>query len=106
METLRAVWAIDRDQLLRAGLVGTRPWALWAFDLGEERPRSRHAEAVRLAELGVLAPDELAALEEAANEARMRVGTPREHISGSGSTAVSMDREAVELWDAVRGARR
>jgi hypothetical protein len=55
---------------------------------------------LRLAELGELRPDELAAVRERANEARLRVGTAAERISGGGrdsSGAVSMDARAAEL---------
>jgi hypothetical protein len=55
---------------------------------------------LRLAELGELRPDELAAVRERANEARLRVGTAAERISGGrrdSSGAVSMDARAAEL---------
>jgi len=62
---------------------------------------------VRLAELGELRPDELAALGEGATEARLRVGTPRERISGGNrESGVSVDAAAVALWDAVELASR
>jgi hypothetical protein len=83
------------------GPAGTRPWAWWVFDLGEEMPRGGWAaEAIRLAELGELRDDELAALHERANEARLRIGIPREVLSDGHS----MDRAAVELFEAVRAA--
>jgi hypothetical protein len=72
----------------------------WVFEAGEDKPRGFDAEALRLAELGELRPDELAAVRERANEARLRVGTAAERISGGGrdsSGAVSMDARAAEL---------
>jgi hypothetical protein len=57
---------------------------------------------VRLAELGLLGSGELAALRERANEARLRVGTPAERISGGNrESGVSVDAAAVALWDRV-----
>jgi hypothetical protein len=109
-EVLRTVWELDRDELMRSTPVGARPWAFWVFDVDEERPpASEHgAGTVRLAGLGLLERDELAALEERANEARMRVGTPRERMSGGalGGSGMSVDARAVELWHAVRAASR
>jgi hypothetical protein len=87
------------------GPVASRPWAWWVFDRGEEKPRSQVAEAVRLAELGQLTDDELAVLRERADEARLRVGTARERVSGGSLTspgAISMDQEAIALFEAVR----
>jgi hypothetical protein len=92
---------------------GTRPWGYWRFVLGEEMPRSRwdgesvqdkHAETIRLAELGELRDDEIAAIAEKANEARLRVGTDSERVSGGwvGTPgAVLVDREDIELYEAV-----
>ena len=37
---------------------GSRPWAYWKFEVGEERPEDERA---RLAELGLLRDDELTA---------------------------------------------
>ena len=91
---------------------GSRPWGFWRFELGEEPPRPddltdhRELEAVRLAELGELNSSELAALHEKANEARLRVGTMSERISGGWREhGVSMDQRDVDLWDAVERAR-
>jgi hypothetical protein len=99
-DELRLAW-----ELLDAEVMGdpppcTRPWAFWRFELGEDRPRSRAGEVVRLAELGVLTPEELARLRERANEARLRIGTGRERISGD----ISVDAQAVELWERVSAA--
>jgi hypothetical protein len=92
----------------------SRPWGYWRFVLGEEKPfphwnpeahqmEGKHAETIRLAELGELSDEEVAAIAEKANEARLRVGTDSEHISG-GPYGGSMDSEAVELYEAVKEA--
>jgi hypothetical protein len=59
-EQLRIAWEVERDHL-RGGLAN-RPWAYWKFELGEEPPRDSDLkfpwpEAIRLAELGDLRPD-------------------------------------------------
>ena len=48
----------------------------WPFE-GEDRPREREAETVRLAELGALRDEELAALHESANEAKTSIAADR-----------------------------
>ena len=53
-----------------------------------------------MAELGELRADELAALRERANEAKLRIGTTRERSSDG----VSMDARVVELFETVRTA--
>jgi hypothetical protein len=58
------------------------------------------AEAIRLAELGELRPDELAALHERANEAKTRIGTPSELLSDG----KSLDRRCVGLYERVEDA--
>jgi hypothetical protein len=92
---------------------GTRPWGWWRFEIGEDPPRPdeagvtdhRELEAVRLAELGELTSHELAALDEQANEARLRIGTDSERLSGGGREyGVSMDQRDVDLWEAVERA--
>jgi hypothetical protein len=106
-EDLALAWDLRAADVMRAAPDGTRPWACWEFDIGEPKPSNRHAEAVRLAELRLLAPDELAALAEQANEAQLRVGTPHEQISGGNrETGISMDAQAVELWEAVDAAMK
>jgi hypothetical protein len=83
------------------GPPGTRPWAYSVFDLGEEKPQDgSDAEAIRLAELGELRPDELAALHERANEAKTRIGTPSELLSDG----KSLDRRCVGLYERVEDA--
>jgi hypothetical protein len=78
---------------------GHRPWAYWKFELGENEPDGDDA-AIRLAELGLLRDDEIAAITERANEARMRIGTPAEHHGPN----YWPDRDAVELHEAVQRA--
>jgi hypothetical protein len=72
-------------------------------------PPGGDAQALRLAELGELTDAELAALRERATEARLRIDTGRERVSGGnlGSPgAVSLDRRAVELFERVEEALR
>jgi hypothetical protein len=111
-EDLRIGWECHGDQVLEEhGLVGARPWGWWTFVAGEPAPRPddeirgdhRALEAVRLAELGELTAAELAALREEANEARLRVGTDSERISGGWRKyGISLDQRAVELWEALQ----
>jgi hypothetical protein len=84
--------------------------------MNEERPpktwdseartvEGRGDETLRLAQLGELTADELATLRERANEAKLRVGTDAERISGGGREhGVSLDQQAVELWKTVEAA--
>jgi len=94
LEELELGWRCHGNEVMEdyVGPPGTRPWGWWAFEAGEELPRerwnseagrleNRGAETVRLAELGELTDSELAALRERANEARLRIGTPREVLS-------------------------
>jgi hypothetical protein len=125
LEELEVFWELYGDEILsgRQGRShGRRPWAWWQFEAREPMPRARWIpgegshlgrmegvgdETVRLAELGELTAEELAALREEANEASMRIGTDAEHISrGWRNTpgAVSMDGRAVELWERVGAA--
>jgi hypothetical protein len=83
----------------------------WAFEAREPQPWNLDTgwadETVRLAELGELTAAELAALHEAATEARLRIGTDSEKISGGWRQtpgAVSMDARDVELWERVEAA--
>jgi hypothetical protein len=100
-EQLELGWRVYGEELMadlaaRPGLPGTRPWAYWEFELKEERPARSGQEAIRLAELGLLRDDELAAIAERANEARVRIGTTAEHYGA--------DRRAIELHEAVKKA--
>ena len=107
VDQLEVAWELERERMLREyrGPAGTRPWAFWWFNLGEEMPHDWAAEAVRLAELGELRDDELAALRERANEAMLRIGTTRERVSGGGLPhGVSVDARAVELFEALTAA--
>ena len=78
---------------------GQRPWAYWRFELGEEPPQDDR-QPIRLAELGLLRDDEVAAIAERANEARPRIGTTAEHYGPN----CWPDRDAVELHEAVTAA--
>ena len=105
-EDLELGWRYRGERIMEdhRGRPGTRPWGWWVFEVGEDPP-PRALEAVRLAELGELTREELAALRERANEARLRIGTTGERISGGGREhGVSMDVRAVELWEAVERA--
>ena len=97
---LRSAWEVRREEWLgHPRLPGTRPWAAWKFELGEEPPED-DAEPIRLAELGLLRDDEIAAIAERANEARPRIGTTAEHYGPD----CHPDRDAVELHEAVKRA--
>jgi len=103
VEELGVAWELHGARLMADynGPPGTRPWAWWTFNLGEEMPQGGwDAEAIRLAELGELRPDELAALHERANEAKTRIGTPGELLSDG----KSLDRRRVELYERVEEA--
>jgi hypothetical protein len=54
VDQLEVAWLMERDRVLDEyrGPPGTRPWAYWRFDLGEEKPANWGEEAIRLAELG------------------------------------------------------
>jgi hypothetical protein len=93
--------------------LGTRPLAWWWFVAGEEQPRDRWnsetrqtedygIETIRLAELGELTAEELAALQDDANVAKLRVGTDSERFSDR----VPVDQRTVELWERVKEALR
>jgi hypothetical protein len=112
-EDLEVGWRLHRERAMGRLLPGTRPWGWWQFAAREEMPHPadpvdgelRAVEAVRLAELGELTAEELAALREEANEAKLRIGSDAEHISGGWRKhGVSLDAQAIELWEAVRGA--
>jgi hypothetical protein len=120
VEELELAWAARKDEIMATQRRdGRRPWAWWAFELGEEQPQERWNpdggpggriegegdETVRLAELGELTADELAALSEEANEAKLRIGTDSERISGGWRKyGVSLDQQTVDLWEAVESA--
>ncbi len=67
-------------------------------EFGEEPPQ-HDDEPIRLAQLGLLRDDEIAAIAARAAEARTRIGTPAEHVSGDGG--YRPDVLAVELHEAV-----
>jgi hypothetical protein len=109
-EVLEAGWWLHRATLMAyPRITATRPWGYWRFELCELPPGAAvDAETLRLAELGDLTADELAALREKGNEAKLRIDTGRERVSGGslkyGSRAVSLDQRDVELFEAVRAA--
>jgi hypothetical protein len=122
LDQLRVMWEIERDRLMAGTCngVGQRPWAFWVFDVGEDPPREAGCrepdpEPIRLAELGLLTPEELAAIREDANVARTRIGTDAELIAGGGRIGLerpvspmlcieSFDRKAVLLEERVTAA--
>jgi hypothetical protein len=113
-EDLELVWELRGEQLAADHFrAGTRVWGWWRFVAREEKPADWDAETVQLAELGELTPDEVAAIAEKANEARLRIGTGRERLSGAGRQPtprrdglVSVDQPAVALYEAVLAALR
>jgi hypothetical protein len=111
VEQLEVAWEVERDSLMdhcrRNPNPGWRSWGWWQFEAGEEMPRGRDAETLRLAELGELRDDELAALQERANEARLRVDTGGERISAFRTDFEQRpDRDAVALHARVEAALR
>jgi hypothetical protein len=108
-EELEIGWRIHGAELMGYHRIGgTRPWGWWVFEAGENKPRGGpEVETVRLAERGAITDEELAALREQANEAKLRIGTPAERISGGNSeTGISVDRQCVELFQRVEAALR
>src|SRR5919197_566022 len=89
VEELELAWRAWGQAMLRSTRrVGSRPWAWWRFEAGEGEP-SEADEPVRLAELGELRDDELAASAERASEAR----------AGPGG-----DRRTIKLWERITAA--
>jgi hypothetical protein len=105
VEQLELAWEAYGAEVMRdcsgVGLPGTRPWGYWRFELREDRPDG-DGEPIRLAELGLLRDEEIAAIAERANVGRTRIGTTAEHISGDGR--YRPDVLAVELHEAVKRA--
>jgi hypothetical protein len=92
------------------GVRGRRPQHLTEYP--EEGTTEELADAlddwhnepiVWMAERGHLREDELAAIQEAATEAKLRIGTGAEHVGSGGVDRV--DQRAVKLWEAVKQAR-
>jgi hypothetical protein len=113
-DQLRIAWEVERDNFRKESRAhpGRRYWGYWKFECGEDPP-SEHdlqlpwPEAIRLAELGDLHPDEIAALQERANESQLRInkGEWYEHISAKGTPMERWsDRENVEGWKRVKEA--
>jgi hypothetical protein len=118
-DQLRIAWEVERDRLMEhdrnnPATFATRPWAYRKFELGEEPPRDDREmipfpwrEAIRLAELGDLQPNEVAALAERAAESKTRIdkGPHYEHISAPGTDMERWsDRETVAAWEKVEKA--
>ena len=108
VEELEVAWQVERDRLMRCPRAGQGqcPWAFWRFEVGEEPPEDPwHDEPVRLAELVLVAAEELADFQERANVARLRIGTVAErHYWPKGSGSVCRDVAAV--WEAIQAVRR
>src|SRR3954447_13513853 len=101
-EQLKLAWHAYGEEIMgdltaRPSSAGTRPWAYWEFELNEERPDGDE-EAIRLAELGLLRDDEIAAITERAKVGRARIGTTAKHHGPN----YYPDRDAVELHEAVK----
>jgi hypothetical protein len=110
VDQLRVAWELERDRVMDWALNGPDPrgkraWAYWEFDLQEPQPEDVwHDGPVRLAELRLLTPRELATFQEEANEARLRIGTEAErHYWPKGTGSVC--RDAVRLWQAIEAVR-
>lgn len=94
-------WREHREAML-ADCDGTRPWAWWRYEAGEQRPTGLDAEAIRLAELGELSVAEKQSIARRAAEAEPRIGTAAERISAAGTELERRpDREAVALAEAI-----
>jgi hypothetical protein len=117
-EQLRIAWDVERDSIMEhnrnnSATIANRPWGYWKFELGEEPPEHDEKlhlpwpEAIRLAELGELRPDEIAALAEKAAEAKARIakGWHHEHISALGTDCERWyDRETARGWELLQKA--
>ena len=104
IDQLETAWEFERREVMescrRNPNPGWRPWAFWQFELREPKPDGRVAEGVRLAELSELWPEELAALEQRAKDARESWAWKH----AGQYPGVHRPREAVEMWDAVQAA--
>jgi hypothetical protein len=96
---------------------GTRPWAWWVFEAGEEQPgpvwnsetcqwEGEGDETVRLVELGELTDAELAALREQANEARLCMALGPSGSRADGATWQARCWWTQRRWICGRGSRR
>jgi hypothetical protein len=104
---LEMVWHAEGDRLLAswhqttpAARAGLRPWAFWRFEVGEDPPEETKAEALRLAQLGLLTDDEHDVLRSRAEAAQQRISTDAQQIGAD----FYKDRMDAELWDAVLAA--
>ena len=67
VEQLELAWWAYGAEIMgdwRGERPGFRPWAFWAFEVGEEEPETEEERMVRLAELDLLTEEELAELAE------------------------------------------
>ena len=67
VEQLELAWWAYGAEIMedwKGGRPGCRPWAFWAFEVGEEAPETEKERILRLAELDLLTEDELAELAE------------------------------------------
>jgi hypothetical protein len=100
-------WRVYGRELVEQALTSSspcwRPWGWWEFEARREQPEDDNAAVVFLAERGERTAQELAWIAERADQARPRIDTPFEHISGDGR--YRPDVEAVELHEAVRRAQ-
>ena len=131
-EELEIAWEHHRERLMAQEaeppfLPGHRPWAWWNFEADREQHLTPHPpsifnfegtdeeylEALKehqfepvlwLAANGHLRDDEVAALAEKANEARLRLNAGGGRIAGAGPSGVPVDRWAIELYAAVKEA--
>jgi hypothetical protein len=127
-DSRREAWEQRRESILadyiRPPYVGRRPWAFWRFDCGrdprvikdpgpwwraddkdayaDELDRFHNEPIIYLARHDYLTDRELDAIEQRADEARPRIGTPAEHIGSGGIDRA--DRRRVKLADAVSAA--
>jgi hypothetical protein len=101
---LELAWAAYAEELgLGKGRTpGTRGWARWKFEAGQDPPADDD-QPLRLAELGLLRDDEVAALAELADEAAARLATPGQY-RGSVPEAEPYDLGVVARFEAVKKA--
>jgi hypothetical protein len=104
-EDLEIGWSIHGEKLMEKWerRHGSRPWGWWVFTVGEEPPPMEPgAKEIRLAELGELTKEELAAIAERAAEAKATLESGRKnYIATGGGQQLNFEQEAVELYERV-----